>query len=122
MYKQRHPRKFIPQNINFAVFLRGESSSRESFFPLKYKSSERDVSSIPIMLEYEGKHSRGIVVVYRLFRLYFGEPPSNSANLHAYAFIHPLRRTTQWEIVLNHTGKEITCLWLGKQTSIPHDE
>ena len=53
MYKQRHPRKFIPQNINFPVFLRSESSSRESFFPLKYKSSERDVSSIPIMLEYE---------------------------------------------------------------------
>ena len=61
MYKQRHPRKFIPQNINFPVFLRGESSSRESFFPLKYKSSERDVSNRPIMLEYEvNKHSRGI--------------------------------------------------------------
>ena len=46
----------------------------------------------------------------------------NSANLHAYAFTHPLRRTTQWEIVLNHTVKEITCLWLGKQTPIPHNE
>ena len=83
VYKQRHPRKFIPQNINFAVFLRGESSSRESFFPLKYKSFERDVSSRPIMLECEvNKHSRGIVVVLSTFPALFWRAVKKATSIH----------------------------------------